>query len=260
MNTGKPLIGILTNLLAVETGIFSGTERIYVNRDYVDSVLRAGATPLLLPIIADQEAIFQQMSACDALIFSGGQDVHPHHYNEEPSHFLEAVCYERDLYEMAALRFAIQQKMAIFGICRGLQLMNVAFGGTLYQDIAKQIPEGSLAHSQKARKDEITHAVDLADESWLQRIFKKKTLMTNSFHHQAIKDLAPEFRAIAWAKDGIIEAIEKNDDSCVVAVQWHPEMMTEKHSDMHLLFCAFVDEVKQRNKKATKKVEVYAHE
>lgn len=247
MKTERPLIGILTNLLTVETGIFLGTERIYVNRDYVDSVLRAGATPLMLPIVADQEAILQQIEACDALIFSGGQDVHPHHYNEEPSHLLEAVCYERDLFEMAALRFAIRKKMPVFGICRGLQLINVAFGGTLYQDIAKQTPEGSLAHSQKAKKDEITHTIDLADDSWLERLFKKKSLMTNSFHHQAVKELAPGFRATAWAKDGIIEAIEKEDESFVVAVQWHPEMMTEKHSDMQTLFCAFVEEVKQKN-------------
>lgn len=246
MKSNKPVIGILTNLLTVETGPFAGMERIYVNRDYVQSILRANATPILLPIIHDSEAMQQQIQAVDALILSGGQDVEPHHYQEEPSALLEAVCRERDIYEFAALKAAFEQQIPIFGVCRGLQLINVAFGGTLYQDIPHHFPESSVQHSQKTKRDEATHKVDIAQNSWLSAVFGKETLLTNSFHHQAIKKIAPGFQATAWAKDGIIEGIEKCNGGFVVAVQWHPEMMTEKHEDMHKLFCAFVHETIKR--------------
>ena len=238
----KPLIGILTNLLTVESGVLAGSERIYVNRDYVSSVLRAGGTPILLPIIADIEAMCQQIEAVDAILISGGQDVQPHHYKEEPSHLLDAVCPERDDYEMAVVKHAFQLQKPIFGVCRGLQLINVVFGGSLYQDIANYFPTTSFQHTQKSKKDDASHTVDIAQNSWLSCVFEKEALLTNSFHHQAIKDLAPGFRANAWAKDGVIEGIEKIDGSFVVGVQWHPEMMTEKHTDMHKLFCAFVEE------------------
>lgn len=246
MKNNKPLIGILTNLLTVETGPLTGMERIYVNRDYVQSVLRANATPILLPIIHDMDAMREQIEAVDALILSGGQDVEPHHYQEEPSALLEAVCAERDIYEFAALKAAFEQQKPIFGVCRGLQLINVAFGGSLYQDIPHHFPESQVLHSQKTRRDEASHKVDVAQNSWLSAVLGKETLLTNSFHHQGIKKLAPGFQAIAWAEDGIIEGIEKSDGGFVVAVQWHPEMMTEKHEDMHKLFCAFVQETTKR--------------
>jgi len=238
----KPLIGILTNLLTVESGVFSGTERIYVNRDYITSILRAGGTPILLPIISDFEAMCQQIESVDAILISGGQDVHPLHYKEEPSRLLEAVCLERDEYEMAVIKHAFQLQKPIFGICRGLQLINVVFGGSLYQDIANDFPMSSFQHTQKSKKDDALHTVDIAQESWLSNVLEKEVLLTNSFHHQAIKNLAPGFRASAWAKDGVIEGIEKIDGPFIAGVQWHPEMMTEKHLDMHQLFCAFVAE------------------
>lgn len=247
MHKQAPIIGILTNILTVETGVLSGTERIYVNRDYVTSVLKAGAIPFLLPIIPDLEATKRQIEQIDGLLLSGGQDVCPHLYNEEPSLFLEETSHERDLYELQALRYAYELKKPLFGVCRGLQLINVAFGGTLYQDIPQhyqspQEPKEPLTHSQNVAKQEATHTVDLSANSWLSSIYENNTthLHVNSFHHQAIKDLAPGFQVTARSKDGIIEAIEKIDECFIVAVQWHPEMMTEHHEEMHALFCAFV--------------------
>ncbi|MBA3236887.1 MAG: gamma-glutamyl-gamma-aminobutyrate hydrolase family protein [Parachlamydiaceae bacterium] len=240
----KPLIGILTNLLIVETGVFSGMERIYVNRDYVTSVLRAGGIPVLLPIIPDSEAMRQQIETVDAILISGGQDVHPHHYNEEPSHLLETVCAERDDYEIAVIKHAFQLQMPLFGVCRGMQLINVVFNGSLYQDISNDFQGASLQHNHSSKKCD-PHPVNIVQNSWLFQVFEKETIIANSFHHQAIKDLAPGFLVNAWSKDGIIEGIENIDGSFVAGVQWHPEMLTENHPDMHKLFCAFVSEARK---------------
>ena len=245
MKKKKPVIGIVTNLINVTEGVFAGSERIYLQRDYVRSTLRAGAVPLLLPIIADSDFLFQQVEAIDAIIISGGQDVEPHHYNETPAPWLEATCPERDLYELAVIKAATALKKPIFGICRGLQLINVAFGGSLYQDISKEHVAPSLPHSQKAERHEATHSVEFIEGSWLSTLYTKKNLDTNSFHHQAIKELAPSFQVSCRAKDGIIEGIERIENgSFIAAVQWHPEMMTEQNPDMQRLFEAFVEVTK----------------
>jgi putative glutamine amidotransferase len=242
MRNKKPIIGIITNYYTVESGVFVGLDRMYVSRDYIESIVRAGAIPLLLPILSNTEALRLQIEAVDALVLAGGQDVQPQRYNEEPSPFLETICPERDAYEIAALNFALAQQKPVFGICRGMQLINVAFGGSLYQDIAQQCPD-RLQHSQKAIREEASHTVTLESDSWLSSIMKKETLPTNSFHHQAIKELAAGFRVSARAQDGIIEAIEKRDQGFIVGVQWHPEMMSETHLDMQTLFTAFCNQM-----------------
>ena len=246
MSSNTPIIGISTNLLTVESGILTGSERLYVNRDYVTSLIKAGAAPMMLPIVPELSQIHRLIDCVDGLLLSGGQDVHPHHYGEDPEQFLEQVLLERDLFEIEALKYAFSQKKPIFGICRGLQLINVAFGGTLYQDIAKQHSGKVIQHLQKAKKDESSHMVDLIKGSWFGDLFSDETLFTNSFHHQAIKKIATNFEVSAKARDGIIEAIEHTGDEFVFAVQWHPEMMTENNSQMQKMFSAFVQEVIDR--------------
>lgn len=236
----KPLIGIASNRFIVESGPFAGQKRIYINQDYIDSILQAGGIPFLLPLNNDKEATKQQIIAMDGIVFSGGQDIHPLRYQEEPLRFLEDVCTERDEYELSAIKFAYSLKKPILGICRGLQLINVAFGGTLFQDIGEQFASPSIQHSQKSHRSMGTHSVEIDPNSQLSRIFNAKRLITNSFHHQAVKDLAPGFFISARAKDGIIEGIEKLDSSFLLGVQWHPEMMIEKHPEMLQLFSAFV--------------------
>ncbi|MBS0656372.1 MAG: gamma-glutamyl-gamma-aminobutyrate hydrolase family protein [Verrucomicrobia bacterium] len=237
----KPIIAILANLDTFEQGILAGSERIYVSRDYVRSVLKAGGIPLLLPIVPDFDVMQQQIDAVDAVVISGGQDVDPQHYAEEACTWLGATCPERDAYELKVVKYVVQQKKPLLGICRGQQLINVAFGGSLYQDIAQQFSSNALSHSQIHERHEVSHAVELKEDSWLFEVYKKRTIDTNSFHHQAVKALAPGFRVSCCSPDGVIEGIEKVEGSFVCGVQWHPEMMTEHHADMHRLFVAFID-------------------
>ncbi len=235
----KPVIGILANVLTIDKGPLTGSERVYVNRDYVQAILKVGGIPMLMPIVQEQEMIRRQIDSVDALLLSGGQDVVPHHYGEDPSPCLQETCPERDLYELEAVRYAFSLGYPILGICRGLQLLNVAFGGSLYQDIPHSFP-GCLEHMQKEKKEEATHPVTMIKGSKLYPIFDSETVPTNSFHHQSIKKLAPGFRVNAHAADEIIEGIERQDVPFVMGVQWHPEMMVDKHPAMLKLFHHFV--------------------
>jgi putative glutamine amidotransferase len=235
----KPIIGVSSNLLPIEQGPFTGHDRIYVNRSYIQSIVKAGGIPLLLPVITDLDSIRAQLSLVDGLILSGGQDVDPAHYNENPHPLLGEISAERDDFELNLLRIAHEQKKPIFGICRGLQLMNVAFGGTLYQDISQRAEKKSIDHNMGMSAISL-HQVDLEPASLLHAIFGKDTIEINSFHHQAVKDLAPGFKVIARAKDGLIEGIVKADSSWTLGVQWHPEVMLESHPEMQKLFEAFV--------------------
>lgn len=240
----KPIIGILANILTVDGGMFPGQERSYVNHEYVTSILKAEGVPVLLPIISDVEAMARQIDCVDGVLLSGGYDIHPQFYGEEPHPRLESIYPERDAYELDVLRLAHQQGKPILGICRGLQLMNVAFGGTLYQDISHLQTESSIQHNQKSQMHVAGHSIELMEGTRLHQIFKQKWIVTNSFHHQAIKQLAPGFAVSAKAKDGIIEGIEKQGPSFMLGVQWHPEMMVAKHSNMVQLFEYFVQEAR----------------
>lgn len=236
----KPLIGISTNISILESGTFAGQKRIYIHQDYVTAIVKAGGIPLLLPLHDSPDIMKAQIQSVDGILFSGGQDIHPLHYKEEPKSCLEEVCVDRDFYELEILKCAHLLNKPILGVCRGLQLLNVAFGGTLYQDIERQFPTFPSQHSQKSEKSAATHTVNVVPHTRLYSIFESETLLTNSFHHQAVKDLAPDFFINAQAKDGIIEGIEKKGSSFILGVQWHPEMMAEKHPIMLKLFSAFV--------------------
>lgn len=243
-----PVIGISATLLTIESGCFQGCERTTVIHDYIQAVSLAGGAPIVLPIIEGESQIEQQMSLVDGLLLSGGFDVSPLFYDEEPQKGLEAICFDRDVYEMQLIEIAKRSRKPIFGICRGLQLLNVALGGTLYQDIHLYLAS-ALQHNQKAKVNEAVHHVHLIQETKLQEIFEEEVIVTNSFHHQAIKDLAPNLTVNAYSIDGIIEGIEgKEDDHFILAVQWHPELMINKHPTMLKLFHAFV-EAAQRSRK-----------
>ena len=229
----------------MEGGFSPGLERAYVNQDYVRALTLAGAVPLLLPVIEDENAIRAQMERVDGILLSGGYDIDPLQYGEEPHGQLGFIFPEVDKHQLAVARIANELQKPMFGICRGMQVINVAFGGTLYQDLSSQLSEECLLHNQKAKRYVPSHGVDITENTKLHHIFSERSIITNSFHHQAVKDIAPGFIVNARAKDGVIEGIEKTEGAFTVAVQWHPEMMAETSLEMLTLFQAFVRAVEK---------------
>lgn len=239
----NPIIGLSGGLLIIEGETFLGRERAYVNNDYIESVVRAGGSPVVLPVILNEELIKRQVEAVDGVIITGGYDVNPLVYGEEPSQSQGFTYPEMDEYDLMLIKIACELKKPILGICRGLQILNVAFGGTLYQDLA-QIEGCYIKHVQSSKGDFAGHSIEVKKDTLLYNIFGEAALV-NSFHHQAIKKLAPGFTVSANSKDGVIEAIEKNEGNFIVGVQWHPEMMTGDNVNMLDIFKKLVEKAEE---------------
>ena len=193
---------------------------------YFQSVMLAGGAPVLIPVVTDVSVLSVIVKNLDGLILSGGGDIDPCFFAEDPVPELGDVDSFRDTYDLMLLRLACNLQIPVFGICRGHQVINIAFGGTLYQDIHAQFSPEALQHSQAEPRDCATHSVKIIDkDSKLSLIMQgKDTLHVNSFHHQAVKDMAPEFKATALSPDGLNEAME-HPEYQIFSVQWHPEPM-----------------------------------
>lgn len=235
----KPVIGILSSILVVESGPMPGMERAYVNNDYIAAVEAAGGIPLMIPVVGDEDVIRRQVGVVDAILLSGGYDPSPLLYGENPARETGFIFPEMDEHQMKAIRIASDLGKPMLGICRGLQMINVAFGGSLYQDLTL-IPNSYIQHFQKSRKHSPGHQVIVEKGTILSEVFGESMIRTNSFHHLAVKDLAPGFIVSAKAPDGVVEGIERRGGSPVFAVQWHPEMMHEKDPSMLALFRKFI--------------------
>ncbi len=231
----KPVIGITASLFRT---LISSTVRSYVNEYYVNAVADAGGVPIILPVTENVDAITGMTSVIDGLILSGGADINPLLYGEEAHPSLEKIMPRRDAFEMILLKQALDKKIPVFGICRGEQFINVFHGGTLYQDI-HDMTDSRIRHRQLNKKA-ATQTIDIEKNSWLYGVLGG-TAIVNSYHHQAVKDLAPGFNIVARAKDGSVEAIEKKEGSFCIGVQWHPEMMQNENELMHKLFKEFIN-------------------
>jgi len=208
---------------------------------YVRSILAAKGNPVLIPVQEDILSLTNIVSHLDGLVLSGGGDIDPVHFGEEPFAPVTEEQTKRDLYDFALLKLASDRQIPIFGICRGLQVLNVAYGGTLFQDIPTQCPQ-TIEHNQMLSRDQGSHWVSIEKKSVLYQLLNKTELFTNSFHHQAIKNLSSQFVATAATSDGIVEAIESAVCKNIIGVQWHPETMTQNNEDMYKLFQYFVHE------------------
>lgn len=193
---------------------------------YIEAITQAGGTPVIIPVNTNAVAIYEIVDKLDGLILTGGGDVNPDFYNEKPlaqSLDLDSI---RDDYELKLLKLAVDRNIPILGICRGEQLINVAFGGTLYQDIPTQYSRSNIVHKQSEPREQATHGVSITSETQLADIIgEKEHVSVNTIHHQAIKKVAPGFKINAVASDGIIEGIEAYPDRPILAVQWHPEAL-----------------------------------
>jgi putative glutamine amidotransferase len=217
--------------------------RAGVNAAYVRAVAQGGGVPLILSQLMGDGNTARALDGCEGLVLTGGEDIDPSHYGAEPSAALGSVDAERDRFELALFAAARSAGLPILGICRGIQLINVALGGTLYQDLPSERP-GPVDHNPGAARNARTHHVCLASGSRAAHALGVDRLVPNSFHHQAIRDLAPTLVASGWSDDGVIEAAEtRADDGWLLAVQWHPE---EMHADRLApeggLFKALVEE------------------
>ncbi|HEV8510922.1 MAG TPA: gamma-glutamyl-gamma-aminobutyrate hydrolase family protein [Gemmatimonadales bacterium] len=201
-----------------------GRERVTLNTAYVRALERAGLVPLAVPTMLAADRAGAALAAVHGLVLTGGEDVAPDRYGAAPHPRLGDVDPVRDAAELELIAAARARRLPILAICRGIQILNVALGGTLYQDLDSERP-GSVPHS-----GETSHAVRVQAGSLLERTLGTRSATVNSRHHQAIRDLAPGLKAVAWADDGVIEGAEPVDAqaSWIVAVQWHPEDLTER--------------------------------
>lgn len=235
----QPIIGITTNF----------TEGDATLRDvYYKQIVKAGGTPVLIPPVADKEVLVNTLTHLDGLLLTGGGDINPLWMGEEPSTHLHNINAERDLAELMLTRLAFNRQIPILGICRGIQTLAVALGGTVQQDIYEDylrtdeavgkklskdkvvttLHSATLKHSQDADRGESTHSVTLEKGSILRALYKEERIFVNSFHHQAVKTAGDRFRATAFSSDGVIEAIESREFKSVMGVQWHPEWMGDE--------------------------------
>lgn len=236
----KPLIGITCGSLSDRDWCppFVGHRKTYV-----DAVVAAGGAPFLIPLVHDEAVLRALYERVDGLLLSGGGDVDPHHYGEAPSPALGAVDALRDRVELPLARWAATDGKPVLGICRGIQVLNVALGGTLYQDIPTQLPSDLAHNGSYAAQDwaHMAHGLRLAPESRLAELFGVTELVTNSLHHQSIKVLAPGLRPVGWAPDGVVEAVEGMNGHFLVGVQCHPEaLQAEADPRWRALFRHFV--------------------
>jgi len=196
-----------------------------IGSPYLAAIEGAGGIPLLIHLTRDQEVLNAHYQRCDGLLFCGGGDIAPHHYGQAPHPKLGEVEDVRDEVELALARRAATDGMPLLGICRGVQLLNVALGGTLYQDIGAELPTAA-DHRESALRGErayLAHPVALSDDSWLARILDTTEIAANTLHHQALRDIAPGLRVIGQAPDGVVEAVEGTGSTFIIGVQCHPE-------------------------------------
>lgn len=214
-----------------------------LNEDYIDAVIQSGAVPIMLPICDNETVIDQYLDCIDGLIVTGGIDINPLFYHDLYHAKQGLSSFRRDIFEMKLIKRCSEKKIPIFGICRGHQMINVVFGGTLFQDntlLSKDVFE----HDQKEKKDYPIHSIQVDEGSFLYPIFKDKYYV-NSFHHQSIKDLAEGFRVIARSEDHIIEAIQ-HQNLDIWAVQFHPEMMHNRDKNMQEIFNKFIKKCEEK--------------
>ena len=229
----RPVIGVMP-LMDQER------ESLWMLPGYFDVLTETGGLPVMFPLTENEEQIRQLINITDGLLFTGGHDVSPGLYGEEPLLQLGSTCIERDRMEQIALKYAMEQDKPVLGICRGIQLINAALGGTLYQDLPTMHPS-EISHRQERPYDKPSHEVTLVPDTPLMKLTGKKTLRVNSCHHQAIRDLAPGLTAMAVSPDGLIEAVFAQSQRFLWAVQWHPEFSFRKDPVSVKIVKAFVD-------------------
>ena len=247
MTHSRPIIGIPTQTLQSLGAIPVDVPPSWVmSQRYIHALTAAGGLPWMIPLVGDDEetlrGIYEEL---DGVFLPGGADIDPTSYREERHPLCDRSDSARDHVELMLIRWAMADRKPVLGVCRGVQLINLAAGGTLYQDLADQY-KGAIRHdyfpfSGEFTRDHLAHEVDVARNTKLAEIIGAGTIEVNSMHHQGIRKLGGCLIATAIAPDGLIEATESTNGSFLVGVQWHPEALTDRDDRMRRLFDAFVE-------------------
>lgn len=219
----KPRIGVSAYPRVVDT-VLGATLLHTTSRFYVDSVVRAGGVPIILPVL-DPDDVEVALGGVDGVVLTGGGDIAPHRYGAEPVPETGGVDPARDDFDLRLVHAALDHDVPVLATCRGMQVVNVALGGSLVQHVPAVTGEN---HGINDRPHEGVHPVDIAPDSLLAEAIGVTRLDVNSLHHQAVAEAAPGLRPVAWAPDGTVEAVEQDGNGRLVAVQWHPELMEDQ--------------------------------
>ncbi len=241
-------IGIPTDELIEINPIMPNNHPAYAPHDVKEAFIKLGAIPLIIAFPDDVSKVDQlaqdYVQLIDGLMLPGGPDVDPTFYGEEPHPKIGMTLYQKDRFEIALIKAALAADKPIFGICRGIQIMNVAMGGTLYQDLESQYPELKIQHPQATLGQFATHHVELTAGSKLAKLYGRSTIKVNSRHHQAVKAVGKGLKVTAVAPDGVVEGMESTDTDLFLGVQWHPENMWQQEDPQQLVvFQDFLDRI-----------------
>jgi len=240
----RPLIGVATQTLPGKLGELP--DCWIMGQRYVDTLRAAGAVPMLLPLLPhDPDTMRELFNRLDGVFLTGGVDVDPSRYGEDKHPMCGTTDHARDAIELMLLDYALGKKLPVLAVCRGIQILNVCRGGTLYQDVTAQVP-AAMKHdyfptATQPSRSYLAHEISVNPETRLGKILGERSVPVNSMHHQAIKDLANGLRPSAYAPDGIIEAVEGTNGQYLIGVQWHPEELASTQPGMSRLFTSFVE-------------------
>ncbi len=243
----KPIIGVTPDYNAGDRKDWGGREPTYFLRArYIRAIEEVGGIPLILPLVADRAARNRLLHDVDGLLLTGsGPDLPPALYGERQRYSFRVMSERRSTFELEMVRLARKADLPVLGICGGMQTINVAWGGSLFQDISSQFAN-PLQHRQPKPATTLSHAVTIAPGSLLRRVIRTVTLRVNSSHHQSVKAVAPSLVASAVASDGIIEAIESPAHRFFLGIQWHPEFLFDRYRLHRRLFEAFLRAASRR--------------
>jgi putative glutamine amidotransferase len=239
----RPLIGLTTSTVAAEES--ASSTRFSVSAVYCRAVAAAGGSPILIPGLGDAEAAEAILPHLDGILFTGGVDIHPRRYGQEVHPGCEAIDEERDATELAIAELVKNTTIPVLGICRGIQLINVAWGGTLVQDLGMQRPGSEDHRASVSDFSRTVHNLEVDRDSRLSAALGADHMPANSMHHQAVDTLAPGFEVTARAEDGTVEAIEFAGSRFIMAVQCHPEHLYRNDERWLGFFAALVDEARR---------------
>jgi putative glutamine amidotransferase len=247
----KPLIGLTSTVMSINTieTQSENVDTIVVYNKFAETVRDAGGVPVVIPMGKPEEAEYYA-KMCDGIIFTGGEDISSITYGEEPHPKVKKVNKHRDDFEIELVKKARDNERAILAMCRGYHLLNVSYGGTIVQDVVSEF-EDSINHFQSsATRTEPSHTVTIDENSKLYKIVGEKEVAVNSFHHQAIGEVGKGLRVAARAADGIIEALELEDDEAtfLLGTQWHPEELRHENKNMMAIITNFIEAASKTKK------------